>query len=126
MIVCNRIKRAFGCTPGAFCVCKNDSDQLTEYLDMSLIIWYDCQRVRKRITAVSLRAQQQGNRGYCKDGTMIPSDPMMLLSFINMKLRDEYDSLDELCESLDLDKAEIIKKLGMIEYRYDPGQNQFK
>ena len=30
----------------------------------------------------------------------LPKDPMMLMSFINMKLRDEYPSLDELCASL--------------------------
>lgn len=32
----------------------------------------------------------------------IPKDPVMLLSFINMKLRDFYPSLDELCTDLDL------------------------
>ena len=28
----------------------------------------------------------------------LPEDPMMLYSFINMKLRDFYPSLDALCE----------------------------
>ena len=28
----------------------------------------------------------------------LPEDPMMLFSFINMKLRDNYSSLDELCD----------------------------
>ena len=27
---------------------------------------------------------------------MIPNDPVMLLSFVNMKLRDEFSDLDEL------------------------------
>ena len=31
---------------------------------------------------------------------MIPEDPVILLSFVNTKLRDEYPSLDELCASL--------------------------
>ena len=35
----------------------------------------------------------------------LPKDPMMLMSFINMKLRDEYPSLDELCASLSVDRA---------------------
>ena len=45
---------------------------------------------------------------------MIPQDPVMLLSFINMKLRDQYDSLDMLCEDLDISKQEIIEKLKRI------------
>lgn len=56
----------------------------------------------------------------------MPNDPVMLLSFINMKLRDQYDSLDSLCEDLDVDKQDIIKKLEMINYSYDEVQNQFK
>ena len=57
---------------------------------------------------------------------MIPNDPMMLLSFINMKLRDDYDSLDELCRSLDIDKEKIKAKLGSIGYTYNREINQFK
>ena len=38
---------------------------------------------------------------------MLPKDPMILLSVVNTKLRDEYDSLDALCEDLDLDRAEL-------------------
>ena len=60
------------------------------------------------------------------DRTMIPNDPVMLLSFINMKLRDDYDSLDELCKSLDLDKDEIKEKLGSAGYIYNKQINQFK
>ncbi len=57
---------------------------------------------------------------------MIPNDPMMLLSFINMKLRDEYDSFDSLCDNLDVDKDEIVSKLGAVGYRYNKDNNQFK
>ena len=32
----------------------------------------------------------------------LPEDPMMLFSFINMKLRDNYSSLDELCDDMHL------------------------
>ena len=42
---------------------------------------------------------------------MLPSDPIMLLSFVNMKLRDNYASLDALCEDMDADKEEILRKL---------------
>ena len=58
--------------------------------------------------------------------TMIPSDPMMLLSFINMKLRDEYDSLDELCDGLDISKDDVVNKLAAVGYRYNKDNNQFK
>ncbi len=56
---------------------------------------------------------------------MIPQDPVMLLSYINLKLRDEYSSLDLLCEDLDVSKTEIIEKLKSINYSYDEKLNQF-
>ena len=36
----------------------------------------------------------------------LPEDPMMLFSFINMKLRDNYSSLDELCDDMHLLKRD--------------------
>lgn len=57
--------------------------------------------------------------------TRIPRDPAMLLSFINLKLRDYYPSLDALCEDLQTEKEEICTRLAMIDYVYDPGLNQF-
>ena len=56
---------------------------------------------------------------------MIPKDPVMLLSFLNLKLRDFYSNLDALCEDLDVDKEEIVKKLAVIDYQYDAEKNQF-
>ena len=56
---------------------------------------------------------------------MIPSDPFMLLSFVNMKLRDEYSDLDELCKSLDIDKSELIEKLSSAGFEYDQQQKRF-
>lgn len=53
-------------------------------------------------------------------------DPNMLLSIINLKLRDFYSSLDALCEDLDLDKDLIMYKLGTIDYHYNAEQNSFK
>ena len=57
---------------------------------------------------------------------MLPEDPIMLLSVINMKLRDQYSSLDALADGLDADAEEIKKKLAEAGYKYDPAQNQFK
>ena len=56
----------------------------------------------------------------------LPSNPFMLLSYINTKLRDEYNSLDELVASLDLSKEDIINKLKEINYFYNESLNQFK
>ncbi|MFQ7551640.1 MAG: DUF4250 domain-containing protein [Blautia marasmi] len=56
---------------------------------------------------------------------MIPKDPVMLLSFANMKLRDFYSSLDDMCEDLQLDRKELEKKLGTIDYAYDEKLNRF-
>ena len=56
---------------------------------------------------------------------MLPQDANMLLSIINMKLRDFYGSLDALCEDLDEDKEQIQKTLSGIGYTYDGEKNQF-
>lgn len=56
---------------------------------------------------------------------MIPSDPIMLLSFVNLKLRDYYGSLDAMCEDLDVCREEITAKLEAVNYRYDAEKNQF-
>lgn len=55
----------------------------------------------------------------------MPEDPMMLYSFLNMKLRDEYPSLDALCEDLDVSKDEILKKMKSIGFEYDSVRNRF-
>ena len=56
---------------------------------------------------------------------MIPQDPVMLLSFINLKLRDYYGSLEQLCEDLDVKEQEIRDKLASIDYHYNEERNQF-
>lgn len=56
---------------------------------------------------------------------MLPNDPMILLSFINTKLRDGYPSLDALCDDLQEDKAELEEKLKAIDYTYNAELNKF-
>ena len=56
----------------------------------------------------------------------LPEDPVMLLSFVNMKLRDNYRNLDMLSEDLNLDADMITRKLASIDYHYDRERNQFK
>ena len=55
----------------------------------------------------------------------LPNDPIMLLSMVNLKLRDFYPSLDALCDDLDEDKAALCVKLSAVGYQYDPQRNQF-
>ncbi|HIU88193.1 MAG TPA: DUF4250 domain-containing protein [Candidatus Avilachnospira avistercoris] len=55
----------------------------------------------------------------------LPKDAAMLLSMINMKLRDCYESLDELCEEEDIDKEELLRLLSQAGYSYDPERNCF-
>lgn len=55
----------------------------------------------------------------------IPNDPVMLLSFVNLKLRDYYPSLDEMCSDMEIDKSDIISKLSSIDYEYDKDLNKF-
>lgn len=55
----------------------------------------------------------------------LPEDPVMLLSFINMKLRDQYASLDALCDDLDALRAALEAKLGEIGYFYNAKENRF-
>lgn len=56
---------------------------------------------------------------------MLPKDPVMLLSAVNMKLRDQYASLDALCEDMDVSRAELEKAIGEAGYAYDEKTNQF-
>lgn len=55
----------------------------------------------------------------------LPKDPAMLLSAVNMKLRDFYDSLDALCNDLDVARESIETSLAGIGYSYDAEKNQF-
>ncbi len=56
---------------------------------------------------------------------MLPKDPFILLSYLNMKLRDEYSSLDELCDDLDASAEELREEMERVGFRYDPEQNRF-
>lgn len=55
----------------------------------------------------------------------LPKDPMLLLSVVNTKIRDEYHSLDRLCEDLQIDQTELMRILKGIDYEYDENRCQF-
>ncbi len=56
---------------------------------------------------------------------MLPQDPVMLLSAVNVKLRDFYESLEVMCEDLEEDQEQIVSRLSRINYHYDREKNQF-
>ncbi len=56
----------------------------------------------------------------------LPKDPFMLLSIVNMQLRDFYPNLDEFCADKDVDKQEIIDIIAKVKYEYNEELNQFK
>lgn len=55
----------------------------------------------------------------------IPKDPVILLSYINTQLRDNYPSLAELCASLSVSEEEITQTLAGIGCTYDAAANRF-
>ena len=56
----------------------------------------------------------------------LPQDPFMLYSMINMKLRDQYASLDELCADEDIDRSELERRLSEAGFEYEASVNQFR
>lgn len=55
----------------------------------------------------------------------LPKDPFMLMSFVNMKLRDCYPTLDALCDDLQVEKEVLTTILGSIGMEYNPETNKF-
>lgn len=55
----------------------------------------------------------------------LPKDPMMLLSFVNTRLRDERITLAELAGQFGVSDAEIVKVLDKIGYTYNNELNKF-
>ncbi len=55
----------------------------------------------------------------------LPKDPVMLLSVVNTKIRDEYHTLDALCEDIQADRETIVMLLKEIDYEYDESLHQF-
>ena len=57
--------------------------------------------------------------------SLLPNNPMILLSVVNTHLRDEFSDLDELCIFFRQDRSELEEKLSSIGYVYDPALNRF-
>ncbi len=57
---------------------------------------------------------------------MIPKDPAMLMSFVNMKLRDEFRSLEDLCAFYGKDATKLKAELEAAGFEWLPGERQFR
>ncbi len=55
----------------------------------------------------------------------IPGDPIILLSYTNTQLRDQYATLEEFCRTNDIDEETLRENLGSLDYHYDEVTNQF-
>ena len=55
----------------------------------------------------------------------LPQDPIMLMSFINLKLRDFYPSLEALCEDLDINRQELVEKMLKAGFEYSETNKKF-
>ena len=57
---------------------------------------------------------------------MLPNDPFILVSYVNMKLRDGCMSLQEFCEENGIDREELEEKLAAAGFRFDEETGQFR
>lgn len=57
--------------------------------------------------------------------TDYPKDPIMLMSWVNMKLRDFYPSIDKLCEDLEIAPEDLLERLGAAGFEYNRELNKF-
>ncbi len=56
----------------------------------------------------------------------ISMDPNILLSIVNMKLRDFYTNLASLCEDMEVSEEALKEIFNKIGYSYDETINQFR
>ena len=55
----------------------------------------------------------------------IPQDPIILVSYVNTKLRDHFATLEEFCLTYDVNENELRSTLSSVDYQYDEITNQF-
>lgn len=55
----------------------------------------------------------------------LPNDPMILFSTLNMLLRDDYSSLDELCDDMNVNRTHLENKLASVGFEYSRENNKF-
>lgn len=53
-------------------------------------------------------------------------DPNILYSIVNTKLRNDFDDLEDLAKSLELERRMLEQRLAGAGFHYDPARNQFR
>ena len=82
-------------------------------------------KVKAKKSTITKKSLTKNKKKTEKGEIIMPQDPIILLSYVNTKLRDNFPSLEELCKSEGIDKAVIIEKLSTVGYEYDEGMNKF-
>ena len=57
---------------------------------------------------------------------ILPKDPAMLVSFVNMKLRDEYRTLEDFCAVYGLTEPQLKAELEAAGFEWMPDRRQFR
>lgn len=57
---------------------------------------------------------------------LLPKDPAMLMSFVNMKLRNEYSTLEDFCSAYSIDEGKLKSTLEAAGFEWLPGERQFR
>lgn len=57
---------------------------------------------------------------------IMPKDPVMLMSFVNMKLRNEYRTLEDFCAAYGLKESELKAEMEAAGFDWQPGIRQFR
>lgn len=57
---------------------------------------------------------------------MLPQDPFILFSYVNTQLRDNFSSLEDLCQSEGIPVEDLVSKLEKAGFQYDPQRRQFR
>lgn len=55
----------------------------------------------------------------------MPEDPVMLMSFVNMRLRDGELTLDEFCEDMGMNRDELERRMAVGGFEYNSQANKF-
>ena len=56
---------------------------------------------------------------------MLPQDPVILLSYVNTKLRDRDHTLENFCSFEAVEPSALCERLAEIGYTYDSNRGQF-
>ena len=57
---------------------------------------------------------------------MLPQDPFILFSYVNTQLRDNFSTLEALCDDAGVSVEDVVSRLEKAGFQYDPEQNQFR